>query len=71
MHEAKTHFSQIVERALSGELVVIAKNGKPVLTLSPLPTAAAARVPGLSRGKAIPSEDFDEPLAPSILREFE
>lgn len=30
IHDAKTHFSKLLERVMSGEEVVIAKAGKPV-----------------------------------------
>ena len=71
MHEAKTHFSQLVERALAGEQIIIAKNGKPIAILSPLREAKIPRLPGLSRGKGTIAEDFDAVLDPAILREFE
>ncbi len=71
IHEAKTHFSQIVDRALAGEEVIIAKNGKPLLTLQPIAGKKSHRTPGLSLGKGKVSEDFDSPLDPVILKEFE
>jgi prevent-host-death family protein len=36
IHEAKTQFSQLVEKALQGEEVVISKHGKPLLRLVPI-----------------------------------
>jgi len=36
IHEAKTHFSKLVERAAAGEEIVIGKAGKPVARLVPL-----------------------------------
>ncbi|MGN6490127.1 MAG: type II toxin-antitoxin system Phd/YefM family antitoxin, partial [Devosia sp.] len=33
MHEAKTHLSRLVERALEGEEVTIAKAGRPLVKL--------------------------------------
>jgi len=35
IHEAKTHLSRLVEAAVAGEEIVIAKNGKPFVTLTP------------------------------------
>ncbi len=35
MHEAKTQLSQLVERALNGDEVIIARHGKPVVRLIP------------------------------------
>lgn len=33
--EAKTHFSQLIERAMHGEVIFITKRGKPVAKLVP------------------------------------
>ena len=63
IHEAKTHFSKLLERVLSGEEVVIAKAGKPIARLLPFNEGATApRVPGTDKGKIIIKSDFDAPL---------
>ncbi|HEY5270712.1 MAG TPA: type II toxin-antitoxin system Phd/YefM family antitoxin [Anaerolineales bacterium] len=63
IHEAKTHFSKLVARVLSGEEVVIAKAGKPVARLVPFtPANATPRKPGMDKGKVIIQPDFDAPL---------
>ena len=36
IHEAKTHFSKLVERVRAGEEIVIAKAGTPVAKLVPI-----------------------------------
>ncbi len=64
IHEAKTHFSKLLERVLNGEEVIIAKAGKPVARL--LPFAAddvSPRVPGIDKGKVRIMPDFDAPLS--------
>ena len=71
MHEAKTHFSRLVERALAGEEVVIARDGVPLITLEPLRPAGQPRTPGLSRGKGRVADDFDAPLDEKTVQEFE
>lgn len=38
MHEAKTKLSQLLELALSGETVQLARNGEPVAEIVPIPT---------------------------------
>jgi prevent-host-death family protein len=38
VHQAKTHFSAILEKAHNGEVVIIAKAGKPYARLMPLDT---------------------------------
>ncbi len=61
MHEAKTKLSQLVERALSGEDIVIARNGIPVARLVPLGgTSSLATVRGVWRGQVELAGDFDE-----------
>jgi antitoxin (DNA-binding transcriptional repressor) of toxin-antitoxin stability system len=71
MHEAKTHFSRLVERALAGEQIVIARDGVPLVTLEPLRRVGQPRTPGLSRGRGRVADDFDTPLDEETLREFE
>ena len=61
MHEAKTKLSQLVERAESGEEILIARNGKPVARLLPVSSAnSLATVHGALRGRVHFAEDFDE-----------
>lgn len=36
MHHAKTHLSQLVERALAGEEIVVTRRGKPAVRLTPV-----------------------------------
>ena len=50
VHEAKTHFSELLERAHNGEEVIIAKAGKPYARLVPV-VEAANRRPGMFRGQ--------------------
>lgn len=71
IHEAKTHFSRLIEKALSGEEVIIARNGIPILTLKPISAPVLERTPGLSFGKGKISDSFDEPLSPEVVNEFE
>jgi prevent-host-death family protein len=49
IHEAKTHFSRLLERAHQGEDVIIAKDGKPYARLIAI-TSPGARKPGAFRG---------------------
>jgi prevent-host-death family protein len=61
MHEAKTHLSRLVERAEAGEDVVIQRNGKPVVRLTPIveEPRSLASVRGAWRGRVHMAEDFD------------
>ena len=42
IHAAKTHLSRLVEAAAAGEEIIIAKAGKPLARLVPLPSRSAA-----------------------------
>jgi prevent-host-death family protein len=61
IHEAKTHFSKLVERAAAGEEIVIGKAGKPLARLGPYcPAASPKRQPGSLKGKIKILPGFDE-----------
>lgn len=62
IHEAKTHFSKLLERVMKGEEVVIAKAGKPVARILPVTTIGSIRKPGIDKGKVTIMPDFDAPL---------
>lgn len=60
IHEAKTHFSRLIERAESGETIIVAKAGRPVAQLGPLqPRSPKERRLGFLRGRLSVPEDFD------------
>jgi prevent-host-death family protein len=62
LYEAKTHLSELVERAANGEEIVIAKSGRPRVRLVPISTRSTPRRVGTLRGKIVVRKDFDEPL---------
>lgn len=58
--EAKSHFSELVKKAMLGEEVVIAKDNKPILKLVLVTAVAKERIPGLAKGKVTyMAPDFD------------
>jgi antitoxin (DNA-binding transcriptional repressor) of toxin-antitoxin stability system len=67
--EAKAQFSALVERALAGEEVIIARAGKPVVKLVRHVPEGVERRPGTLRGKIEIAEDFDS-LPPDIAAAF-
>jgi len=72
IHEAKTQFSRFVEQAEAGEVIVIARAGKPVARLVGL-TASSSQPRKLGLGKkqfAFP-ENFDSLDAAEIAGMFE
>lgn len=70
VHEAKTQFSKLLERAHRGETIVLAKAGKPYARLVPLETAAP-RKPGALKGKFALTKAFFAPLPEEELRLWE
>ena len=56
IHQAKTHLSRLIEEAVAGETVVVAKAGKPMVQLVPVAAAGAGRPLGLlaGQGKELP-----------------
>lgn len=71
IHEAKTHLSAILKRVESGEDILIAKAGKPIARVSPMPASPGKRRPGSAKGKIVMAESFMEPLPKNILKGFE
>jgi prevent-host-death family protein len=59
MHQAKSSLSRLVERALAGEEVVIARNGEPLVQLVPIQKKREPRVPGRGKGKIWIGPDFE------------
>ena len=60
MHEAKTHLSRLVEQALAGEEVIIAKSGKPLVKLAPVGRELTPRPLGTMKGLIWIAPDFDD-----------
>ncbi|TWD39025.1 type II toxin-antitoxin system Phd/YefM family antitoxin [Pantoea sp. SJZ147] len=58
MHEAKSHLSQLADQAAEGEIVIIAKSGKPYVQL--VPVVQSDRVPGGYKHAISLDSGFDE-----------
>jgi len=66
VYEAKTHLSQLIDRAAAGEEIVIARAGRPVARLVALAgSTRRPRKPGAWRGKVAIAPDFDQ-LPPEV-----
>jgi prevent-host-death family protein len=71
IHEAKTHFSQLVERAAAGEEIVIAKAGQPRARLVPLERPSGRRRGyGSMRGKIWLADDWDSAETNAVIAEL-
>jgi len=71
IHEAKTHFSRLLQRVAAGEEVTIARAGVPVARLVPVgPGTQKQRPLGFARNEVWVADDFDAPLPADLLEEF-
>ena len=66
VHEAKTHFSKLLERVALGEEVVIAKAGKPVAKLVAIESQRPRFTLGCAKGEFVVPDDFNDPLPKEI-----
>jgi prevent-host-death family protein len=57
--EAKARFSELVQKAVSGEDVVIARDNRPLLRLVPLAAKGGRRAPGSAKGRIWMAAAFD------------
>ena len=63
IHEAKTQLSKLIQAAVNGKQVIIARGNQPVVRLEVLPEARSDRKIGNARGLILSmADDFDEPL---------
>lgn len=62
IQEAKTHLARLIERALAGEEIIIAKRGKALVKLVPVePQKTVPRFGGWENEISM-ADDFDEPI---------
>ncbi len=59
IQEAKSQLSRLIEQAMSGEEVVIAKGGQPMVRLVPIHADETPRQGGQWKGRIRIAEDFD------------
>ena len=57
IHEAKTNLSRLIQEALAGEEVIIAKNQQPLIRLTVLPEVKRQRKIGGAKGLIVRMED--------------
>lgn len=63
IHQAKTHLSKLIRKALDGEEVIIAKRDKPLVRLEAVHSKKSKRKLGSGKGLVTYiAPDFDEPL---------
>jgi len=69
IHEAKTHFSKLLQRVASGEEVTIARAGVPIARLVPIVDKSKVRPLGMDRGQVRIADDFDS-LPDDLVKAF-
>lgn len=71
MHEAKTNFSRLVEAAVAGERITIAKAGRPMVKLVRVDDEESPSRTGFLRGLGRVPQDFDSMHAEEITDLFQ
>ena len=71
LHQAKARLSELVDRAQSGEEVVISRHGKAVAKLVGYEPGRVRRLGGVLRGKIKFRKGWDKPLPDDLIAAFE
>ena len=71
IYDAKTRLSQLVDKAASGEDVVVSRNGKPLVRITRLEGPKQRIRFGVLKGKLKIPADFDAPLPEDVLDGFQ
>lgn len=69
IHEAKTHLSRLIEKALAGEDIVIAKAGRPLVRLTVIPPKPTREL-GTAAGLIAWEPGWEKALTAAELDEF-
>lgn len=59
IHEAKTHLSRLIERAVEGDAFIIAKAGTPLVRVARIESPAMPKRLGFLAGEIVVPDDFD------------
>lgn len=72
VHDAKTHFSRLLDQAHAGQEIILAKSGKPYARLVPLAPGKGKRQSGRLKGRIGGiGPEFFEPLPQAELDAWE
>jgi prevent-host-death family protein len=67
VYNARAEFSQLIERALAGEDIVITRRGKPAVRLVPVEGPRQVRKPGALKGVFEVTDELFDPLPDDVL----
>ena len=68
VHQAKAQLSRLLDRALAGEEIIIARHGRPLVRLTPV-AERQPRIPGVAKGHV--TSAFFDPLQEDELAAWE
>ncbi len=71
IQNVKLHLSQLVDKVVSGEEIVVSRRGKPIVRITQLEPPKRVVKFGVLRDKVQIAPDFDAPLTAEVLAEFE
>jgi len=71
IHDAKTHFSKLINNVLKGAVVIIAKAGKPIAVLKSIESKSNKINFGILKNKIKIKDNFDDYLSDEIITDFE
>ena len=72
IYDAKTRLSQLLDKVVAGEDVVVSRNGKPLVRITRLESGRRRPIRfGVLKGEVKITRDFDAPLPSNVLAEFE
>lgn len=70
INDTKTDFVKWIKKALKGEEIIIARDGKPLVQLVPYTEKKETRRGGQLKGLIEISDDFDTPLPKELFKQF-
>jgi prevent-host-death family protein len=71
VHAARSQLSRLLDAAVAGEDVIIARAGRPVARLVPVEQKNAPRELGILTGKLRVPDNFDDALPEDVIADFE
>ena len=71
IHAAKTNLSKLIEAALKGDEVIIARGDRPVVRLVPIKKKNSFKFDTMSNRLTAPGPDFFDPMDEGVLRLWE